>query len=189
MTDGDVGLRAVRPEDLARLGDWRNAPDLRVRTREFRPLTDIDQHRWFERISGSDRRDFMFIVEAAGKLVREGATPACETEPVGVVGLCHWEPRDQTAEVSFYLGAEEARGKGVARRALRLLHEYGFKEVGLARIWAEVYGFNTASLQLLKGLGYQREGVLRQHVFRQGRRVDSLLLGILREEWTDSATR
>jgi len=39
------------------------------------------------------------------------------------------------------------------------------------------------SIALLKALGFTEEGRLRSHVYRQGKRCDSLMLGLLREEW------
>jgi RimJ/RimL family protein N-acetyltransferase len=52
LTDGVVNLRPVTRADLPQLAAWRNDPELRARTREFRPLTDVDQERWLAKISG-----------------------------------------------------------------------------------------------------------------------------------------
>lgn len=175
LTDGSVSLRPLAREDLPQLAAWRNDPELRARTRELRPLTDEDQARWFARISSPDTRDFMF-----GLVAVDGVEDAF----IGVVGLCHWVPRDRLAEVSFYIGPPEMRGRGYASKALRLLHAWGFNELGLERIYAETYAFNEPSLRLLERLGYQREGILREHVWRQGARADAVMLGLLRSEWS-----
>lgn len=172
LSDGVLNLRPVRRDDLARLAEWRNTPEIRHRTREWKPLNDADQERWFQRISGPDRRDLMFVVEGADT-----------REPLGVVGLCYWDPVNATAEVSFYIGEPSARGKGFAKRALTLLMDWGFETMRLERIWAEAYAFNEVSITLLKALGFTEEGRLRSHVYRQGKRWDSLMLGLLREEW------
>ena len=171
LSDGVLNLRPVRRDDLTQLAEWRNSPEIRERTREWKPLNDDDQERWFARISGPDRRDLMFVVETAAR------------EPIGVVGLCYWDPINATAEISFYIGAPSARGKGFAKRALAILMTWGFDAVRLERIWAEAYAFNDVSIGLLKDLGFKEEGRLRAHVFRQGRRWDSVMLGLLREEW------
>lgn len=173
MGDPPFVLRPVEQEDLVQLLEWRNHYSLRRTTREFRPLNMVGQLGWLERISGPDSRDFMFVVER-------------NDEPIGVVGLCHWSPRDRTAEVSFYIGDMMARGHGYATKALRLLHEWGFGELGLERTWAESYADNEVSIKTLEKLGYKREGVLRKHVFRNGERVDSIMFGLLREEWCAS---
>jgi len=165
LSDGVLNLRPVLRDDLAQLAAWRNAPEIRQRTREWKPLNDADQERWFQRISGPDRHDLMFVVEDAGT-----------REPLGVVGLCYWDPINATAEVSFYIGSEAARGKGFAKRALTLLLEWGFETMRLERIWAEAYAFNDVSIGLLQSLGFKEEGRLRSHVFRDGARWDSVML-------------
>jgi RimJ/RimL family protein N-acetyltransferase len=100
----------------------------------------------------------------------------------GVVGLCHADHINRNAEVSFYIGDEKARGRGYAQQALTLLHGYGFGELNLHRIWAEVYGFNTPGLELLKKLGYVVEGAQRSHIWLRGWH-DSHILGLLSDEW------
>ena len=176
LTDGTVSLRPVEREDLAQLRDWRNDPEIRLRTREYRALNMADQQAWFERITGPDSRNFMFVV--LGRLEKED-------QPVGCVGLCHWSPQDRTAECSFYIGNPQAQGKGYATQALTLLHNWGFQELGLDRTWAEAFANNAGGIKTLEKLGYKREGVLRKHVFRNGERVDSIMWGLLREEWNN----
>ena len=100
---------------------------------------------------------------------------------VGVVGLCHWNSIDRTAETSLYAVPGNER-KGYISSALRLLHGWGFDELGLERIWAEVYAFNEPCLDLLTGLGFKREGILRSHVFTMGKRHDSVLMGLLKTD-------
>lgn len=169
LQSGDLMLRPVSREDLPLLAVWRNDAELRDRTREWRPLTDVDQESWLERISGPQRRDFMFIVQ----------TPL---GPAGCVGLCYWDAIDARAEVSFYLG-DGFRGKGLCKQALTLLLDWGFVDLRLERVFAEAFAFNAVSVHILESLGFQREGCLRQHVYKRGERHDSILLGLLVTEW------
>lgn len=166
-----VCLAPLRHDQLEQLRSWRNDPEIMARTREYRFLTEADQERWWQRITGPDRRDFMFGVLG----------PSLEL--VGVVGLCDWHPVNCSAEVSFYVGHQDYRNKGVCTAALHQLHAYGFETLGLHRIWAECYETNTPGLRLLHKLGYQDEGRLRDHVWRGGRWVTSVMLGLLEEDW------
>lgn len=176
VRDDVVSLRPVEHDYLPLLRDWRNSARIRMVTREYRPLNMINQHAWLEAISAPSSRNFMFIV-------CEEESEQTRWRMVGLVGLTYWQPRDRTAEVSFYIGNEHDQRKGYARRALQLLHRWGFDELGLERIYAEVYEHTPGSVELLLSLGYKHEGILRSHVFRNGRRVDALMLGLLREEW------
>jgi RimJ/RimL family protein N-acetyltransferase len=172
LSNDSINLRPVRRSDLALLAEWRNDPEIRRATREWRALTEADQERWFQRITGPDRRDHMFVVERTN-----------DGLPLGVVGLANWSPTDGTAEVSFFIGRQDARGQGYARGALTLLFGWGFEVMRLERIVAETYEFNDASFGLLTSLGFVAEGRMRSHVHRDGRRWDANILGLMRHEW------
>lgn len=142
--------------------------------------------------SGLARHDFAIGEDRCDCLAmgrREQGLPAIVDRLIGVVGLCHLVPRDRVAEISFYVGPPEMRGRSYARRALQLLHQWGFDELNLRRVYAETYDFNAPSLRLLERLGYREEGRLRGHVWRFGRPVDSVMLGLLRDEWVEQRER
>jgi RimJ/RimL family protein N-acetyltransferase len=42
---------------------------------------------------------------------------------------------------------------------------------------------NAGALALASALGFEREGVMRSRNFERGRRVDVVMLGVLRDEW------
>lgn len=172
VSDGEISLRALTPEDVDQFRIWRNQPRIRHFTREFRPLTHWDQARWFQSVSDPNTKHFMFAV---------WNTEGVDTHLIGCVGLTYWNARDRHAEVSYYLGAKT--GRGYALRALTLLHDWGFDELNLHRIFAEAYSDNERSSQLLNLLGYQEEGLLREHAWRNGAWVDSVMLGLLRDDW------
>ncbi len=78
------------------------------------------------------------------------------------------------AELGYWLG-ENYWGKGVITEAAKLLTEFGFKKLGLARIYAYVYPSNKASMRVLQKNGFTREGFLRKNVIKKGRLLDSYL--------------
>lgn len=109
-------------------------------------------------------------------------------EPLlGTVSLRRFA-RDRRAELGYWLACD-AWGRGYATEAAALLVELGFRELALARIYAQVLAGNTASARVLDKLGMVREGVKRQHV-RKGRRLhDVVMYGLLRAEWEDRQGR
>jgi [ribosomal protein S5]-alanine N-acetyltransferase len=91
--------------------------------------------------------------------------------------------RDRRAELGYWL-ASHAWGRGIATEATRAVVDFGFHELGLARIYAHVFVDNHRSQRVLEKLGMISEGVKRQHI-RKGRRLhDVVIYGLLREEWT-----
>lgn len=65
-----------------------------------------------------------------------------------------------------YVVAPEARGRGVARRALELLTEWAFSELQALRIELRISVQNAASSRVAERAGYVREGVLRSVHFK-----------------------
>src|SRR5262249_39131367 len=102
---------------------------------------------------------------------------------IGSVSLRRHQ-RDRRAELGYWLTAD-AWGQGIATEAAGALVDFGFADLGLARIYAQVLTDNTASRRVLEKLGMLDEGIRRQHV-RKGRRLhDVAMFGLLREEWLE----
>jgi len=62
----------------------------------------------------------------------------------------------QSGEVSYWIAAE-ARGRGVATRALAMFSTWSFQAVGLHELWLQVHRDNIASQQVALHAGYRRE--------------------------------
>jgi RimJ/RimL family protein N-acetyltransferase len=78
-----------------------------------------------------------------------------------------------------YWTAPEARKRGIATRALRLLSRWAVTEGGVERLELTTHPANLASQRVAQKAGFQREGVLRSHLrFSDGRR-DSVLFSLL----------
>lgn len=60
---------------------------------------------------------------------------------------------------------------------------YGFAELGLHRIEANVGADNTSSEGLLRKLGFIYEGNLRQRYYFHGQFEDQHCYGLLKDEW------
>ncbi|HEX2691229.1 MAG TPA: GNAT family protein [Kofleriaceae bacterium] len=100
---------------------------------------------------------------------------------IGTVSLrCYI--RDHRAELGYWL-AQPAWGHGFATEAAQAAVDFGFRELGLARIYAQVLAGNRASLRVLDKLGMVNEGVKRQHISKARRLHDVVLYGLLRHEW------
>jgi RimJ/RimL family protein N-acetyltransferase len=101
--------------------------------------------------------------------------------PVGTVSLTDPDWTHGHAEIG-YLVAPERRGRGVGGRMVSLAIDAGFA-AGLYRILAFIHHENIASQRLVEGLGFRREGLLRQHNVCAGERADHLLYGLLKPEY------
>jgi ribosomal-protein-alanine N-acetyltransferase len=104
---------------------------------------------------------------------------------LGTVSLRRY-PRDRRAELGYWLGADDW-GAGLTSEAAGELVDFGFRELALERIYAQVIAGNAASCRVLDKLGMLGEGVRRRHL-RKGRKLcDVHLYGLLRDEWAERA--
>jgi RimJ/RimL family protein N-acetyltransferase len=78
-----------------------------------------------------------------------------------------------------YMVAPSERGRGVGTAILRALTDWAFADLGAQRIRLIIDTVNGASLKVAERSGYVREGVLRSLYFKNGRRIDALLLSRL----------
>jgi ribosomal-protein-alanine N-acetyltransferase len=100
---------------------------------------------------------------------------------IGSVGLRDIDPEHMQAELGFWIGPEWW-GQGYAREAAAAVVRYGFEELALNRIYAHHMARNPAAGQVLRHIGMQREGVLRERVRKWGVYEDVVLYAILRED-------
>jgi RimJ/RimL family protein N-acetyltransferase len=85
------------------------------------------------------------------------------------------------------IGEKNCWGQGYGTEATRLVVDYAFRTLNLNRVSLEVYEYNPRGLHVYEKVGFRLEGRLRQDTFRDGRYWDTLILGILREEWMSAA--
>jgi RimJ/RimL family protein N-acetyltransferase len=76
---------------------------------------------------------------------------------LGSVSLVHLNWDACTAEIGYWL-LPEARGRGLAKRSVRLVATWAFDVVGLAELRAEVFDGNDASWQVLMANGFRQVG-------------------------------
>jgi [ribosomal protein S5]-alanine N-acetyltransferase len=116
-----------------------------------------------------------------GRGVTFAVTLPGESALLGTVSLRRYL-RDRRAELGYWLAAS-AWGRGFATEAARATVDFGFRQLGLARVYAQVLAGNRGSLRVLDKLGMVNEGVKRQHVSKARRLHDVVLYGLLRDEW------
>ena len=106
-----------------------------------------------------------------------------EKRLVGFVQLVRIDHRMRRALIGIGIGEKNLRGRGIGKTALRILLDYAFSVKGLERIYTEVFSFNERSRKLMERVGFQQEGLLRQHDFHNGVRQDTYIFGILKPEF------
>ena len=169
-----VGLRAIEREDIPRLWELRN--DAKVEALSYgppRPHSKVEMEAWFEKLT-AERDDHVFAIDAEGRLV-------------GLINLRDIDAVNRRADLGIALLPEEI-GKGYGSDAIRVLLEYAFRHLNLHKVCLDTLATNQRGLRAYRACGFVEEGRLREHEWEQGRYVDLVEMGVLREDWRAAST-
>lgn len=100
---------------------------------------------------------------------------------IGTIGFNVWSPTHKRAEIGYEIHPDYWR-KGYTLEVVTKVISYGFNDLGLTRIGAIVFIENEASNQLLKKIGFQQEGILRDYMYQNGKAYDTFAYSILKNE-------
>lgn len=175
MINGEkVYLTAIERKDLPKLMDWRNREDFRKYFREHREINIDMQEKWYESKVLNDPNTIMFAIRSTEN-----------GELLGCCGLCYINWIHRHADLSLYIGWNNSYidEEGYAKESCKLLFNYGFKELGLNKIWTEIYEFDIKKKSLYDNMKFQLDGVLRENYYHDGRWWDSLMLSLLKKDY------
>jgi RimJ/RimL family protein N-acetyltransferase len=163
-------LRPLEKRDIKLKVKWYNDPQVNKKLILNEELELAKSLEWFDKaIHDDSRRDF--IIET-----KDG-------EPIGLTGLLGIDRIHGTAECFCVIGQKEFWGKGIGTQVHSLLIQWAFDELNLHKIWAVVYTNNAAVLKLVKKLGFEIEGTLREEKCIAGKRIDLFRIGVLCDEF------
>lgn len=140
-------------------GSWLSAPDTAERFTAF-----------LNRAAREDQASYLIRHAACG----------------GLVGYVNINNIDRAALRSGYLGYGAFRshtGRGLMTAGLAAVVSDAFTSLGLHRLEANIQPDNSASLNLVKRLGFQREGFSPRYLLIDGQWRDHERWAVLAEDW------
>ena len=171
-------LRLVAPADLPALlvinGDDETTRYLPYAA--WRSMADAEAwHGRMERLNASGLGlQFVVVDKATGAVI-------------GSCLLFRYEEGSALAELGYVMGRAHA-GRGLMREALVACIGAAFTRLSLRRLEAQVDPRNQRSAALALGLGFVREGLLRERWLAKGEAKDVEIFGLLRHEWRGGAS-
>jgi RimJ/RimL family protein N-acetyltransferase len=174
---GPYSIVPLRREDILSIKKWRNE-QIDV-LRQDAPLTDEQQIDYFENVVVPS------FTEDAPRIMLFSYLQ--EGRCIGYGGLTNIDWISKRIELSFLLDPERVRDNESYEREftifLTMIKDIVFTDLAFNRIIAETYAFRSKHIAVLEKNGFRREGTMRQHVMIQGRYCDSIVHGLLREDY------
>jgi RimJ/RimL family protein N-acetyltransferase len=161
LEDGEIALRPFTEADV---------PAITV------ACQDSEIPRWTQVPSPYTEQDALTFLKAAPEA--SAIVDATTGELLGSIG---WRWVDGNVQLGYWV-KREARGRGVATRALRLLSDWATAELGADRVQLLTEPENRASQRVAEKAGFRREALLRSYVDLKGTRRDVYMYALLRED-------
>lgn len=163
-------LRPLRREDGGLLDQWMTDLDLCILNASYSPVSVVDQESRLESMMHKQTDLVIFVIEDC---VSGQAIGTCQLQNI------NW--RHRSAELQIRIGSAEHQEGGFGLEAVKLLVEFGFKDLNLHRIYLQVLETDTRAIRAYEKCGFVQEGIMREAAQIDGNFVNAVCMGKLRD--------
>lgn len=168
-----IYLRALELSDSENLIKWRNDREVTAslggNTYFFSSYREIE---WIKDAINNDKSNVRLSICTEENNVH-----------IGIINLTSINWVNRSAEFSIMLGEKNFWGKGLGTEATLLMLAYGFQELNLNRIYLTVREDNVSAIKLYEKVGFVKEGILRESIFKNNIYINMNLMSILKKEF------
>lgn len=165
----NVEMTRVCENDLDMIMDWRMRPDITRYMNTDPVLTSESQRKWFDRIKDSDTQ-IHWVIRFDGV-------------PIGLINVVDIDRVNSHCSWGYYIAETKYRSLKLAIFLEWSLYDYVFDVLKLNKLCNETWTENAQVVKLHLMCGSKNEGVMRQHIFKNGAYHDVSIGSILAEEW------
>jgi RimJ/RimL family protein N-acetyltransferase len=170
-----VRLRAVELDDLDRSFAWINDAEVTryLAHQSAYPFSRAQEEEW---IRGAVKRtqppDLTYAIETLE-----------DARHIGSIGLHGMLNNAHKAELGILIGDKTCWNRGFGTDAIVTMLKFAFDHINLNRVVLEVHDDNARAIACYRKCGFIEEGLLRQDRYRDGEYGDTIVMGVLREEF------
>ncbi|MGP9034523.1 GNAT family N-acetyltransferase [Glutamicibacter mysorens] len=168
-----IRLRELQEEDLAFLTQWWNSPEFMALQGNLvlpHPVTEAAE---------------LFKSRSINRGTTDGVGLSItlpDDTLIGHTALYKYNAPARSAELMIMIGGSNV-GQGYGTMAIKMIIDYGFREMGLNRIGLNVWAYNERALRTFNRAGFREEGRVRQAGFHDGSFHDKIIMGLLAKEY------
>lgn len=168
-----VFLRAFEYSDLEFVNKLRNSEDLYKHTcgNKYYISSEYDK-KWIEdKIFNNTKQIYLVIC-----LIDNNSQ-------IGYLSLNDIDHINKKAQWGGIIIDSKYSNKGYATESANLLLNYAFEELNINRIYGYWLESNVPSLRVGEKLGFTKEGLMRDYVFKQNRFHNAYICSLLRKDY------
>lgn len=178
-TDG-YQLVDIRLQDIEMIRQWRN--DQKDILRQNNIIESDEQKAYFDKVIVPT-----FLQDHPKQIL---FSLLHHQECIGYGGLVSIDWEAKRAEISFLVNSKRAAVSSQYEKDFNhffdLLCQVAFKELQFHKLFTETFAYRDAHILLLEKFGFQKEGVLRDHVYKKSTWHNSIFHGLLAQEFLNA---
>ena len=166
-------LKRMTENDISKYHEWKNDYDVMATTSPYLDTYSFEETKEFVTnviLNNPNSKSYMIMD------VKTNST-------IGITSLVNIDWKNRNAEFIIDIGEKEYWGQGFGKESLSLILQYAFLELNLNRVGLQVFSFNERAISLYTNLGFTKEGEIRESIFRGGNWHNTILMGLLSEEY------
>lgn len=167
----NVRLVPLQEKDLQLVMGWRIRPDITKYMNTDPELTLEEQQRWYEHIKDDPTQKYWLI--------------HVDEIPSGLMNIVNIDTVNGRCSWGYYIANLEVRSLYLALYLEWNLYDYVFETLGLHKLCNETFVLNAQVVRLHKLCGSKEDGIMREHICKNGQYYDVSVGSILAEEWLE----
>ncbi|MCD8300147.1 MAG: GNAT family N-acetyltransferase [Clostridiales bacterium] len=169
-------LRRITENELELMMEWRMREEINRMMYTSPVLTLEGQYKWFEKIK-TDPTQIRWIIWADGR-------------PIGSMYINDIDRINHRCESGWFIAEKGGLSLKEIVSIQQNANQYLFENLGMNRIYGGVLDINFNAASLINRLvGLKEEGRMKQHIYKDGRYHDVIMVGITKKDWDDLGAR
>jgi|GEM_PF-281381 len=174
LTGEMVLLSPLQLSNIYRHFEWNNDPELNRLDSEL-PLQ--------EESLGEFKKRFEELIFYPSGHSQDFELHTKDGGLIGVAEITGISDHNHHCSVSLSICDRKFWGTGHGKDAMTVLLNYCFGELKMHRVDASAFAYDDAWKRLVEGMGFRREGVERDYIFRDNRYFDKEIYALLESEY------
>lgn len=170
-----VYLRAFELDDYKISTRWRNDHEVTNSLGgNYFFVSKGREKKWIENAISNDKHNIRLAI-----CLKEN------NKYIGNVNILNIDWINRNAEFSILIGEKKEWNKGYATEASKLMIDFGFNQRNLHRIYLTTLENNSAAIHIYEKIGFKKEGIIREVLFKDNEYKNLILMSILKSEFEE----
>lgn len=168
-----VYLRELEEEDIKTINNWRNNKEIiDFLGANFKFINTQTDQNWFNNYQ-----------KKRGKEVRCAICLKESDVIIGLISLISIDSVNRNAELHIMIGNKNYHNMGIGKKVLSIMLNHAFNNLNLYNVYLKVLETNIRAIHVYEKIGFVKEGILRERVFKNGKYINLIIMSIFDKEF------